>query len=681
MTENIAESIAAERERLAKDPETARIFLPNGAPPVARRALPSAGPGEDARGDPRPRRGRLLPRRGRARPSSEGQKAAGGLITRGDLARYEAKVRPALRFRFLGAEVLTTPAPSSGPVLAEMALAVESRPADRVRVAERGPSMHWLAEIEKRAFRDRNEFLGRPGLSGRRREALHRSRPRPAARRLRSTRTARRPRPSSSGSSRRSRRRRTSRWSTPPGMVVSVTTTLNDSFGNARVAPRPRLPDGTTRWTTSRRGPASRTCTASSRARPTPSPPASACCPRCARRSRSIPGRGVFAWGSPGGSTILDDELPGPARPRPALRAARGGGRRAALPPAGSARRRRARAGRVRPGVDRGARGHGPRDEDVGARPGVRTDRARARRRGAARRPVRGRRGPAAARRRSRRRSPRRERRGTLPPALPGGTRPAAARPAAAARPTRSGSSSSARPRSPSRSATWPCAARRRSAWPRPTGPPSRCAAAPRRRPPSASTPRAGCSPRRGRPPSTSSPRSSGWRAASPRSRRPGARGDRGRARRGGRRDRRRGHRGVPPHREVRRGAARRASAHVLTHCNAGRARDGRLRHGARRHPRRGRGGQADPRPRLRDPPVPPGRAADRVGALARRHPGRAHHGQHGGPLPLAGRHRGRRRRRRPHRRQRRHRQQDRHVLARRPREGERRALLRGRAR
>ena len=34
MTATVSASIAGDRERLAKDPETARIFLPGGAPPA-----------------------------------------------------------------------------------------------------------------------------------------------------------------------------------------------------------------------------------------------------------------------------------------------------------------------------------------------------------------------------------------------------------------------------------------------------------------------------------------------------------------------------------------------------------------------------------------------------------------------------------------------------------------------
>ena len=46
--------------------------------------------------------------------------------------------------------------------------------------------------------------------------------------------------------------------------------------------------------------------------------------------------------------------------------------------------------------------------------------------------------------------------------------------------------------------------------------------------------------------------------------------------------------------------------------------------------------GQAHPGDRLRDPAVPPGRAAHRVGAEEGSHPGHADHRQHGGPLHAA---------------------------------------------
>jgi len=58
----------------------------------------------------------------------------------------------------------------------------------------------------------------------------------------------------------------------------------------------------------------------------------------------------------------------------------------------------------------------------------------------------------------------------------------------------------------------------------------------------------------------------------------------------------------------------------ILTHCNAGGLGDVRLRHRAGRDPRRAGRGKTMRDLRRRDAPLAPGRAADRVGALAGRH-------------------------------------------------------------
>ena len=96
--------------------------------------------------------------------------------------------------------------------------------------------------------------------------------------------------------------------------------------------------------------------------------------------------------------------------------------------------------------------------------------------------------------------------------------------------------------------------------------------------------------------------------------------------------------------------SASRTARPILTHCNAGRARDRRVRDGARRHARGARSGQARPRHRLRDAPGAPRRAADGVGARARRVRRDGHHRLDGRALMRARRRRPRRRRRRPHR-------------------------------
>ena len=304
MTENVSASIAADRERLAKDPETARIFLPGGAAPVPGTIFrqPDLAKTLEAirdRGEDGFYRGEV------ARGIAESQKRAGGLITRGDLARYEARVRPALRFRFLDAEVLTTPAPSSGPVLAEMALAVELA-ADAIRPPGAN-AMHWLSEIEKRAFRDRNALLGDPGFPGVRERAF--TDPSRIRRLVASINPAR-----STAIADLNRvfpeKPTTTHFSVvdADGMVVSVTTTLNDSFGNARVAPglgflwNNEMDDFATR-------PGEMNLYGLVQGEVNDVAPGkrmlSSMCPTIA----VVPRRGVFAWGSPGGSTILTTNL------------------------------------------------------------------------------------------------------------------------------------------------------------------------------------------------------------------------------------------------------------------------------------------------------------------------------------------------------------------------------------
>ncbi|MFY9551152.1 MAG: gamma-glutamyltransferase, partial [Thermoanaerobaculia bacterium] len=234
MTANISESIAEESKRLAADTATARIFLPEGAPPAPGSVFrqPDLARTLEAirdRGEDGFYRGRI------ARDIEASQKRAGGLITRGDLARYEARVRKPVWFHFRGADVVTPPAPSSGPVLAEMALMADFAGEVRLR-APNVEAAHWLVEIEKRAFHDRNRYLGDPAFPGVNQKIFTD----PARARAlvasiqpdRATRTA--DLPAAPGE-----RPTTTHFSVldADGMAVSVTTTLNGSFGNARVAP------------------------------------------------------------------------------------------------------------------------------------------------------------------------------------------------------------------------------------------------------------------------------------------------------------------------------------------------------------------------------------------------------------------------------------------------------------
>jgi gamma-glutamyltranspeptidase/glutathione hydrolase len=236
MTETVSRSIAKPkyRARLAADPETAATFLPNGAPPVAgtifrQPALARTLEAIRDRGADGFYRGRV------AREIEEGQKRVGGLITRGDLALYSAKIRRPVRFRLGAADVLTTPAPSSGPVLAEMAILASLVGLEKLKGRDPASS-HYLAEIEKRAFHDRNRWLGDPAFPGvRERRFTDVAR----LRRLAATINPNRATPTEALQGSRSDRVSTTHFSVvdAAGGAVAVTTTLNDSFGNARVAP------------------------------------------------------------------------------------------------------------------------------------------------------------------------------------------------------------------------------------------------------------------------------------------------------------------------------------------------------------------------------------------------------------------------------------------------------------
>ena len=297
-----------EQKRLATDSETARIFLPGGAPPVPGTLFqqPELARTLEAIRD----RGEDGFYRGRVAQASieDGQKRAGGLdhARRSRAATRRRSARPSASVP--GADVFTTPAPSSGPVLAEMALMAEiaSAPTESARA---GPeAAHWIAEIEKRAFRDRNRWLGDPAFAGVNQKPVHGSRAARGARRHdRPDIARRRPRTSRVFPARR-RRRRTSRSSTARGWRSRVTTTLNDSFGNARVAPglgfiwnnemddfatRPGEPNmyGLIQGEDNAVAPGKRML--------------SAMCPSIA----VVSGRVVLVWGTPGGSTIPTTNL------------------------------------------------------------------------------------------------------------------------------------------------------------------------------------------------------------------------------------------------------------------------------------------------------------------------------------------------------------------------------------
>ncbi len=86
---------------------------------------------------------------------------SGGIITREDLAGYQAKWRDPLETTYRGWEVIGMPPPSSGGVtVAEILNILEGyRPLPAFGTA---PLLHLWIEAMRRAFTDRNRYLGDP---------------------------------------------------------------------------------------------------------------------------------------------------------------------------------------------------------------------------------------------------------------------------------------------------------------------------------------------------------------------------------------------------------------------------------------------------------------------------------------------------------------------------------------
>ncbi|MHA7114184.1 gamma-glutamyltransferase [Pseudomonas promysalinigenes] len=90
-----------------------------------------------------------------------------GLITKQDLMDYKAVWRDPIAISWRGNVVYTAPPPSSGGVaLAQLLGIKEDRAADFKGVAHNSAQyIHLLAEIEKRVFADRADYLGDPAFS------------------------------------------------------------------------------------------------------------------------------------------------------------------------------------------------------------------------------------------------------------------------------------------------------------------------------------------------------------------------------------------------------------------------------------------------------------------------------------------------------------------------------------
>ena len=184
-----------------------------------------------------------------ARELAAAMQKGGGLVTAEDLAAYEVKERQPIRGTYRGYEVISAPPPSSGGVaLVEILNILEGY--DLAKQGNRtGASIHLTAEAFQRAFFDRTEFLGDPdfskipvaqlidkryGAAWRDTIPLRRATPsdevkRPAIFTQLDQYASTHPQPRSIREP-----EHTTHYSVvdPEGNAVSVTTTLNDSFGS-----------------------------------------------------------------------------------------------------------------------------------------------------------------------------------------------------------------------------------------------------------------------------------------------------------------------------------------------------------------------------------------------------------------------------------------------------------------
>jgi gamma-glutamyltranspeptidase/glutathione hydrolase len=90
----------------------------------------------------------------------------GGLITLADLREYQAVERKPLEGDYKGYHVITSPPPSSGGVGILQMLGMLDESGYEKTGAGSASTYHYLAEVMRRFYADRNEFLGDPDFVG-----------------------------------------------------------------------------------------------------------------------------------------------------------------------------------------------------------------------------------------------------------------------------------------------------------------------------------------------------------------------------------------------------------------------------------------------------------------------------------------------------------------------------------
>jgi gamma-glutamyltranspeptidase / glutathione hydrolase len=155
-----------------------------------------------------------------------------GLITAEDLKNYHSQWRTPLEFDWRGLHIISMPPPSSGGILLQQMLGMLGDADLHTDSFHSASAVHLMAEVERRAFADRAEHLGDPDFWAVPQTALVH----PKYLKLRMADFS--PKKATPSASVRAGRVKSSEETThcsivdAEGNAVSVTTTLNDSYGS-----------------------------------------------------------------------------------------------------------------------------------------------------------------------------------------------------------------------------------------------------------------------------------------------------------------------------------------------------------------------------------------------------------------------------------------------------------------
>lgn len=153
-----------EERKIEKFPSTAALFFPDGKALIAGSKLvqndlaatieriAAAGPSEFYEGET-------------ARKLVQGLRAGGGIVSLRDLREYTPVWRAPLKIRFGPYDIYSMPPPSGGGMVLAETLNILAAYDLRKIGFQTVPAIHLQAEAERRAFIDRNRYVGDPGTT------------------------------------------------------------------------------------------------------------------------------------------------------------------------------------------------------------------------------------------------------------------------------------------------------------------------------------------------------------------------------------------------------------------------------------------------------------------------------------------------------------------------------------